>query len=72
MEKFIEKEKAYIYRLQELFEASIETYANLYPNLDEATQRRMKLMLRCAISAEIDFLYDEPTMFREIYYPENS
>lgn len=56
--------------LKELFEAYIETYANLYPNLDEATQRRMKLMLRCAISAEIDFLYDEPTMYQEIYYPE--
>ena len=71
MEKFIEKEKAYIFRLQELFEESIETYANLYSTLDEATQHRMKLMLRCAISAEIDFLYDEPTLFKEIYYPEN-
>ena len=56
--------------MQELFEASIETYANQYPNLDEATQHRMKLMLHCAISAEIDFLYDEPTLYLELYYTE--
>jgi hypothetical protein len=70
MEKFIQKEKLLIYEMQELFEACIETYANLYPYLDEATQRRMKIMLRCAISAEIDFLCDDPAMYKEIYYTE--
>jgi hypothetical protein len=70
MEKFIQTEKVKIHEMHELFEQCLETYANLYPNQDEATQSRMKLILRCAISAEIDFLCDDPAMYKELYYPD--
>ena len=70
MEKFIQTEKVKIYMMKELFEQCLETYVNLYPNLDETTQDRMKQFLSGAISSEIDFLCDDPAMYKELYYPD--
>ena len=71
MEKFIEKEKDRIYRMEELFQSCLETHFNLNPQLDEATKKRMNWFLTNAISSEIDFLYDDTSSYIEIYYPEN-
>ena len=68
MEKFIQTEKVKIYMMQELFEQCLETYVNLYPNLDENTQDRMKQFLSGAIASEIDFLCDDPALYKELYY----
>jgi hypothetical protein len=70
MEKFIQTEKVKIYMMQELFEHCIDTQFNLNPLLDESLHQRMNSFIANAIASEIDFLFDDPAMYKELYYPE--
>jgi hypothetical protein len=71
MENFIEQEKARIYGICDILQASLETHYNLNPQIDEAERKRTNWFLKNALLTEIDFLYDDPESYKEIYYDES-
>jgi hypothetical protein len=70
MEKFIQQEKNRILELQDLFEQALDSHFNLHPHLTPEEKWRMKWFLKNAIHSEIDFLHDDPTSYKSIYYEE--
>jgi hypothetical protein len=70
MEKFIQQERDRILELQDLFEQALDSHFNLHPHLTPEEKWRMKWFLKNAIHSEIDFLHDDPTSYKSIYYEE--
>jgi len=70
MEKFIQQERDRILELQDLFEQALDSHFNLHPHFTPEEKWRMKWFLKNAIHSEIDFLHDDPTSYKSIYYEE--
>ncbi len=70
MEKFVQQEMDKIQRLQELFEQALDTHFNLHPHISSQEKWRMNWFLKNAVHSEIDFLHDDPTSYKSIYYDQ--
>jgi hypothetical protein len=71
MENFNEQEKARIYKVYDVLQASLESHYNLNPQIDEAERKRTICFLQNAIQTEIDFLCNDPETYKAIYYEES-